>query len=124
MAAVNVFSAVFRSAAGALPLLQLLIGGGAVPEDDCPLQAVRLDRACRQQSNRRVKSLERLFWLVGHSQQGHAVFIIGHDARHVFAGGSAFGRIEFRLANRNCFCILGLQQLRAGRAAPLSPCGS
>ena len=108
---------------GALPVLQLLISGRPVPKNHCPLQAVRLNRAGRQQGNSRVKSLQRLFRLVGHSQQSNTVFIIGYDARHAFTGGSIFGRIEFRLANRNCFCILCLQQLRARRAAPLPQCG-
>ena len=49
-------------------------------------------------------------------QQGNAVFVVGHDARHALGGGAAFGLIELRLASRDGFCILRLQQLRAGRA--------
>ncbi len=57
---------------------------------------------------------------MGHRQQGNAVFIVGHDARHALARRRAFGRIKFRLAGRNRFCILCLQQLGARRTATLA----
>ena len=95
------------------PLMQLLIGGGSVPECDRPLQAVRLNGACRQQRNLAVKRFERLFWLTRNGQQSDAIFIVGHDARHALGGWAVFGRIELGLASRDRSCVLGLQQLRA-----------
>jgi hypothetical protein len=102
------------------PLAQLLIGGGAVPEGYRPLQTVGLDRARRQQRNPGVKSIQCLFWLVRNRQQGNAIFVVGHDARHTLARRAAFGFIDLRLASRDGFCVLRLQQLGTGRAGSLS----
>jgi hypothetical protein len=102
-----------------LPLVQLLIGSGAVPEGYRPLQTIRLDGAYRQERDPAVKSVQRLFWLVRNSQQGNAIFVIGHEARHMLGGGAAFGLIELRLACRDRFCVLRLQQFGALRAGYL-----
>jgi hypothetical protein len=96
-----------------IPLFQLLIGRGAVPERDCPLQAIRLHGACRQERDLTVERVQRLFWLMGDGQQGNAVFIVGHDPRQAFGGWAAFRRIELCLAGRDRPCILCLQQLGA-----------
>jgi hypothetical protein len=96
-----------------IPLLQLLIGRGSVPEGDSPLQGIRLHRACRQQRDLTVERVERLLWLVGDGQQGNAIFIIGHDPRQSFADRAAFGCIELCLAGRDRFCVPCLQQLGA-----------
>jgi hypothetical protein len=102
-----------------LPLAQLLIGRGTVPEGYCPLQTIGLDGACRQERDPAVKDFQRLFWLVGNRQQGNAIFIVGHDARHMLGGGGAFGFIDLRFASRDGFCVLRLQPLGAARAGPL-----
>ena len=104
-----------------LQLPQLLIGSGAVPEGYRPLQTVGLDGACRQERDPAVKNIQCLFWLVRNRQQGNAIFVVGHDTRHTLGGGAAFGFIDLRLASRNGFCVLRLQQRRAGRAGSL--CG-
>ena len=104
-----------------LPLAQLLIGSGAVPEGYRPLQAVGLDGARRQQGDSAVEGIQCLFWLVRNGQQGNAIFVVGHDARHMLGGGAAFGLIDLRLASRNGFCILRLQHSGARRAGSL--CG-
>ena len=96
-----------------VPLLQLLIGSGSVPEGDPPLQAIRLHGACRQQRDLTVERVQRLFRLVSDGQQGNAVFIVGHDPRQTFAGRAAFGCIELCLAGRDRFCVPCLQQLGA-----------
>src|ERR1700734_1253769 len=62
-----------------LPLAQLLIGGGTVPEGYCPLQAVGLDGARREECDPAVEGFQRLFWLVRNRQQGNAIFVVGHD---------------------------------------------
>ena len=100
--------------------MQLLISGGAVPEGHRPLQAVRLNGACRQQRDLAVKRFKRLFWLMRDGQQGDAIFVVGYDARHALGGGAVFGRIDLRLASRDRSCVLGLQQLRASWTATLS----
>jgi hypothetical protein len=92
-----------------LPLAQLLIGGGAMPEGHRPLQTVGLDSACRQERDLGVKSIECLFWLVLNGQQGNAIFVVGHDTRQTLGGGAAFGFIDLRLASRNGFCVPRLQ---------------
>jgi hypothetical protein len=102
-----------------LPLAQLLISSGAVPEGYRPLQTVGLDRARRQQRDPAVKSIQCLFWLVRNRQQGNAIFVVGHNARHTLAGRAAFGFIDLRLASRDGFCVLRLQQLGTGRAGSL-----
>ena len=84
-----------------------------MPEGNRPLQAVRLHRACRQQRDRAVESIERLLWLVSHYQQSDAVFIASHDPGQAFRGRAMFGFIELCLAGGDGFCILRLQQLRA-----------
>jgi hypothetical protein len=96
-----------------IPLFQLLIGRRSVPERDCPLQAIRLHGACRQQRDLTVESVQRLFWLMGDGQQGNAVFIIGHDPRQSFTRRAAFGGIELCLTGRDRFCVPCLQQLGA-----------
>jgi hypothetical protein len=83
------------------PLVQLLIGGGAMPEGHRPLQTVGLDGACRQERDLGVKSIQCLFWLVRNRQQGNAIFVVAHDTRHTLGGGAAFGFIDLRLASRN-----------------------
>jgi hypothetical protein len=104
-----------------LPLAQLLIGRGAVPVGYRPLQTVGLDGARRQQGDSAVKGIQCLFWLVRNRQQGDAIFVVGHDARHTLTWRAAFGFVDLRLASRDGFRVLRLQQLRAGRTGSL--CG-
>jgi hypothetical protein len=60
---------------------------------------------------------------MGNTQQGNAIFIVGHDACHAFAGRRPFGLIKFRLTNRDGFCVLCLQQLGATQTSTLPLCG-
>jgi hypothetical protein len=57
--------------------------------------------------------------LVRNRQQGNAIFVVGHNARHTLASRTAFGFINLRLASRDGFCVLRLQQLRTCRARSL-----
>jgi hypothetical protein len=91
-----------------LPLEQLLVGRGAVPERYRPLQAVGFYCAGGQQGDGAIENCERLLRLVGDSEQRNAIFIIRHDACHVFAGRGFFGLIELCLASRNRSPILRL----------------
>ena len=119
MPLVRVSSAVPRSRRRLLPLAELLIGSGAVPEGYRPLQAVGLDGARRQERDAAVENVYRLFWLVRNGQQGNAILVVSYDARHVLTGGAAFGLIELRFASRDGFCVLFLQQFGAHRAGYL-----
>jgi hypothetical protein len=99
-----------------IPLLQLLIGRGSVPERDRPLQAVGLYGARRQQLDLAVKGLERPLWFMRNGEQRHPIFIVSHDARQAFGGRSAFGLVQLGLAGRDGSGVVGLQQFGAIRA--------
>jgi hypothetical protein len=103
-------------AGGVLPLAQLLVGGRPVPERDCPLQAVRLHGACRQERDLAVENIDCLFRLMRYRQQRNPIFIVCHDAGHALSRGGAFGLIELSLAGGDGFAVLCLQQPGTVRA--------
>jgi len=109
---------------GALPILQLLISGRPCQKITAHCRLSGLTVAGRQQGNSpRQKPSSDCFGLWATPSRATPYSSLATIARHAFAGGSIFSRIEFRLANRNCFCILCLQQTARTSDAPLPPCG-